>query len=226
MFVTPAFPAKTVPELIAYAKANPGKINYASAGTGTANHISGEMFKMMAGIDMVHVPYRGGAPAIADLIAGQVQVMFADTLTAGSQLNAGRIRPLAIAATERWTGLPDTPTIAETVPGFEASSWWGIGAPRGTPDEIVRKLNVEINAGLADPKLKARFVEIGALLLGGTPAEFGKLIADETDKWGRSWNSPAPGGVSAKQRASGALTKDVVIAGSARDEAISRDYRS
>ncbi len=185
MFVTPAFPAKTVAEFIAYAKANPGKVNYASAGTGNANHISAEMFKMMTGIDMVHVPYKGGAPALLDLVGGQVQVMFADTLTAASQLKAGTIRALAVATPVRSPVLPDTPPISDTVRGFDASSWWGIGAPRGTPDEIVRKLNTEINAGLADAKLKARFMEMGALELGGTPAEFGKMIANETEKWGK-----------------------------------------
>jgi tripartite-type tricarboxylate transporter receptor subunit TctC len=185
MFVAPSFPPRTVAELIAYASAHPGKVNYASAGTGNANHITAEMFKMMTGTDMVHVPYRGGAPALLDLVSGQVQVMFADTLTAGAQLKDGRIRALAVATTVRSPTLPDTPTIAETVPGFDASSWWGIGAPRGTPDEIVKTLNAEINAGLADPKLKARFAEMGALILGGTPADFGKMIADETEKWGK-----------------------------------------
>jgi tripartite-type tricarboxylate transporter receptor subunit TctC len=185
MFVTPSFPPKTVAELIAYASVHPGKVNYASAGTGNANHITTEMFKMMTGIDMVHVPYRGGAPALLDLVSGQVQVMFADTLTAGAQLKDGKIRALAVATTVRSPVLPDTPTIAETVPGFDASSWWGIGAPRDTPEEIVKSLNAEINAGLADPKLKARFVEMGALILGGTPAEFGKMIAEETEKWGK-----------------------------------------
>ncbi|MEA2945279.1 MAG: hypothetical protein QOI40_609, partial [Alphaproteobacteria bacterium] len=185
MFVALSFPPRTVPELIAYASAHPGKVNYASAGTGNANHITAEMFKMMTGTDMVHVPYRGGAPALLDLVSGQIQVMFADTLTAGAQLKDGRIRALAVATTVRSPTLPDTPTIAETVPGFDASSWWGIGAPRGTPEEIVKTLNAEINAGLADPKLKARFAEMGALILGGTPADFGKMIADETEKWGK-----------------------------------------
>ena len=183
LLVARSFPAKTIPEFIAYAKANPGKINYASAGTGTANHISAEMFKMMTGIDMVHVPYRGGAPGMRDLIAGQIQAMFSDTLTAAQQLKAGTIR--ALGAAVHLPMLPNIPIIGETVPGFDASSWWGIGAPQGTPDEIVRKLNVEINAGLADPKLKGRLVEMGALLIGGTPAEFGKMIAQETEKWGK-----------------------------------------
>jgi tripartite-type tricarboxylate transporter receptor subunit TctC len=140
---------------------------------------------MMAGVDMVHVPYRGGAPAIVDLIAGQVQVMFADTLTAGAQLKAGKIRPLAVATTVPSQMLPHAPLIADTVPGFDASSWWGIGAPHGTPAEIVKTLNTEINAGLADPKIKARLIEMGALLLGGSPSDFSKMIADETEKWGK-----------------------------------------
>jgi tripartite-type tricarboxylate transporter receptor subunit TctC len=186
LFVTPSFPAKTVEELIAYAKANPGKINYASAGTGTANHIAAEMFKMQTGVDMVHVPYKGGAPAIIDLLSGQVQVMFADVLTMAAQMKAGKIRALAIATNVHLPTLPDTPTIAATVPGFDTSSWWGVCAPRGTPDEIVNKLNAEINRGLADPKLKQRFTEMGVLILGGSPADFGKMIADETEKWGKA----------------------------------------
>ena len=186
LFVSPSFPAKTVGELIAYAKANPGKINYASAGTGTANHIAAEMFKMMTGVDMVHVPYKGGAPAIIDLLSGQVQVMFADVLTMAAQMKAGKIRALAIATNVHLPTLPDTPTVAATVPGFDTSSWWGICAPRGTPSEIVNKLNAEINRGLADPKIKQRFTEMGVLILGGSPEDFGKMIADETAKWGKA----------------------------------------
>jgi tripartite-type tricarboxylate transporter receptor subunit TctC len=186
LFASPSFPAKTVAELIAYAKANPGKVNFASAGTGTSNHIAAEMFKMMAGIDMVHVPYRGGAPAITDLLSGQIQVMFADVVTMAAQMKAGKIRALAIATNTRLPTLPDTPTIAATVPGFDTSSWWGICAPRGTPREIVNKLNAEINRGLDDPKIKQRFAEIGVLVLPGSPEDFGKLIADETDKWGKA----------------------------------------
>jgi tripartite-type tricarboxylate transporter receptor subunit TctC len=185
MFVTPSFPPKTVAEFIAYTKANPGKVSYASAGTGNANHISAEMFKMMTGVDMVHVPYRGGTPALIDLVGGRVQVMFADTLTAGEQMKAGLIRALAVATPERSPVLPDVPPISDTVPGFDASSWWGIGAPRGTPDEIISKLNSEINAGLADQKLRSRFAEMGALILGGSPGEFSKMIASETEKWGK-----------------------------------------
>jgi tripartite-type tricarboxylate transporter receptor subunit TctC len=185
LFVTPSFPAKTVEELIAYAKANPGKINYASAGTGTANHIAAEMFKMMTGVDMVHVPYKGGAPAIIDLLSGQVQVMFADVLTMAAQMKADTIRSLAIATNVHLPTLPGTPTVAATVPGFDTSSWWGICAPRGTPGEIVNKLNAEINRGLADPKIKQRFAEMGVLILSGSPEDFGKMIADETAKWGK-----------------------------------------
>jgi tripartite-type tricarboxylate transporter receptor subunit TctC len=185
MFVTPSFPAKTVAEFIAYAKANPGKINYASAGVGNANHISAEMFKMMTGIDMVHVPFKGGAPAVLALVAGQVQVMFADTLTAGEQVKAGTIRAIGVATPQRSPVLPDVPPISDTVPGFYASSWWGIGAPHGTPGDIVKRLNSEINAGLADPTIKQRFAALGALELGGSPDSFRKLIADETEKWGK-----------------------------------------
>ena len=185
MFVTPSFPPRTVAELIAYAKANPGQVSYASAGTGNANHISAEMFKMMTGIDMVHVPYRGGAPALIDLVGGRVQVMFADTLTAGDQLRGGLIRALAVATPQRSPVLPDVPPIADTVPGFDASSWWGIGAPRGTPEEIVGKLNQAINAGLADAKIRKRFAEMGALILGGSSADFARMIGDETEKWGK-----------------------------------------
>ncbi len=185
MFVTPSFPPKTVAEFIAYAKANPGKVDYASAGTGNANHISAEMFKMMTGVDMQHVPYRGGAPALLDLVGGRVQVMFADTLTAGQQLKAGTVRALAVATPQRSPVLPDVPPISDTVPGFDASSWWGIGAPKGTPKEIVDKLNAEINAGLADAKIKERFAAMGGQLLGGSPADFGRMIAAETEKWGK-----------------------------------------
>ncbi len=185
MFVTPSFPAKTVAEFIAYAKTNPGKVNYASAGVGNANHITTEMFKMMTGTDLVHVPYRGGAPALLDLVSGQVQLMFADTLTAAGQIKAGSIRAIGVASAVRSPVLPDVPPISDTVPGFDASSWWGFGAPRGTPPEVIAIVNREINAGLADPRLKARFDEMGALIIGGTPEAFGKMIADETEKWGR-----------------------------------------
>jgi tripartite-type tricarboxylate transporter receptor subunit TctC len=186
LFVTPSFPAKTVAELIAYAKAHPGKVNYASAGVGTANHIAAEMFKMMTGVDMVHVPYKGGAPAIVDLMSGQVQVMFADVLTMAAVMKTGKVRALALATDVHLAALPDLPTVAATVPGFDTSSWWGICAPRGTPDEIVNTLNAEINRGLADPKIKKRFDEMGVLVLGGSPQDFGRMIADETAKWGRA----------------------------------------
>jgi tripartite-type tricarboxylate transporter receptor subunit TctC len=185
MQVNPAVPAKTVPEFIAYARANPGKINMASAGTGSTPHVAGELFKMMAGLDMLHVPYRGGAPAMTDLISGQVQVMFEPVAGPLEHIRAGRLRALAVTTTTRSAALPDLPTVGEFVPGYEASSWYGIGAPKGTPAEIVDTLNRAVNAGLADPKLKARFADLGAAVLAGTPADFGRLIAEETEKWGK-----------------------------------------
>jgi tripartite-type tricarboxylate transporter receptor subunit TctC len=185
MFVTPSFPAKTVAEFIAYAKANPGKVNFASAGTGNANQLSAEMFKMMTRVDMVHVPFNGGAPALLALASGHVQVMFADTLTAGEQAKAGTIRAIGVATPQRTPVMPDVPPISDTVPGFSASSWWGIGAPHGTSADVVKRLNTETNAALADAKIKERFAAMGALLLGGTPDGFRKLIADETEKWGK-----------------------------------------
>jgi tripartite-type tricarboxylate transporter receptor subunit TctC len=183
--VNPAVPAKTIPELIAYAKANPGKLNMASSGNGSTIHVSGELFKMMTGINMVHVPYRGGAPALTDMVGGQVQVMFDNMPTSIEFVRAGKLRPLAVTTATRSDVLPDLPTVAEFVPGYEASAWYGIGAPKGTPAEIVDKLNKEINAILADAKTKARFGELGASLLAGTPAEFGKLVAEETEKWAK-----------------------------------------
>jgi tripartite-type tricarboxylate transporter receptor subunit TctC len=183
MQVNPAFPAKTVPEFIAYAKANPGKINMASAGTGTTPHVAGELFKMMAGVDLVHVPYRGGAAAMTDLISGQVQVMFEPVAGPLEHLRAGRLRALAVTTTTRSAALPDVPTVGEFVPGYEASSWYGIGVPKGTPAEVVDMLNRAVNAALADPRLKARFADLGATVLAGSPADFGKLVADETEKW-------------------------------------------
>ena len=185
MFVTPSFPAKTVAEFIAYAKANPGKVNFASAGAGNSNHISAEMFKMMTGVDMVHVPFNGGAPALLALASGHVQVMFADTLTAGEQAKAGTIRAIGVATAQRSPLMPDVAPIADTVPGFLASSWWGIGAPHGTSGDIVKALNSETNAALADSKIKERFAAMGASPLGGTPDGFRKLIADETEKWAK-----------------------------------------
>jgi tripartite-type tricarboxylate transporter receptor subunit TctC len=185
MVVNPSVPAKTVPEFIAYAKANPGKINMASSGNGTSPHVAGELFKLMAGVNMVHVPYRGGAPALTDLIAGQVQVYFTTVANGIEYIRAGRLRALGVSTMTRVDVLPDTPTLNEFVPGYEASGWFGIGAPKNTPAEIIDRLNKEINAGLADPKLKARLHDLGGTPLAGSPAEFGTLIADETEKWGR-----------------------------------------
>src|SRR5262245_59162851 len=183
LVVNPSVPAKTVPEFIVYAKANPGKINMASAGTGAGGHVAGELFKMMAGVDMVHVPYRGGGPALTDLIAGQAQVMFATTISSIEYIKAGRLRALAVTTATRWDELPDIPTVDEFEPGYEASYWAGIGAPKNTPTKVVDKLNKEINAGLADPKIKARLADLGSTTLAGSPADFGRLIADETEKW-------------------------------------------
>jgi tripartite-type tricarboxylate transporter receptor subunit TctC len=183
--VHPSVPVKTVPEFIAYAKANPGKINMASAGIGSGNHIAGELFKMMTGVKLVHVPYRGAGPALVDLLGGQVQVMFATMSSSIEYVRAGKLRALAVTTTTRSPVLPDIPTVAEFVPGYEFSFWTGIGAPRNTPAEIVDKLNTEINAALADPKLNARLAEWGANALPGSAADFGKLIAEETEKWGK-----------------------------------------
>jgi tripartite-type tricarboxylate transporter receptor subunit TctC len=185
MVVNPSVPAKTVPEFIAFATANPGKISMASAGNGTTPHVAGELFKMMAGIDMVHVPYRGNGPAITDLLGGQVQVLFAGAPESIEHIRAGRLRPLAVTDTTRLEALPDIPTVGEFVAGYEASAWLGLGAPKNTPTEFIEKLNNAINAGLADPKIKARLAEMGGILLAGSPADFGKFIAEETDKWGK-----------------------------------------
>jgi tripartite-type tricarboxylate transporter receptor subunit TctC len=182
--VHPSVPAKSVPEFIAYAKANPGKISMASAGIGTPGHVSGELFKMMAGVNMVHVPYRGAAPALADLLAGQVQVYFAPTAASIEYIRAGKLRALAVTTATRSEALPDLPTVGQFVPGYETSNWWGFGAPKATPADIVDKLNKEINAGLADPKMKARLADFGGTPLVVSPADFAKLIADETEKWG------------------------------------------
>ena len=181
--VHPSVPAKSVLEFIAYAKAKPGKVSMASAGIGTPGHVSGELFKMMAGVNMVHVPYRGAAPALADLLAGQVQVTFASMTSSIEYIRAGRLRALAVTTMSRAEALPDIPTVGEFVPGYEATAWFGIGAPRNTPAEIVDKLNKEINAGLADPKIKGRLADLGSTPFPGSPADFGKLIADETEKW-------------------------------------------
>jgi tripartite-type tricarboxylate transporter receptor subunit TctC len=185
MVVNTSVPARTVPEFISYAKANPNRVNYASIGIGSSNHVTGELFKMMTGIDMVHVPYRGGAPALADLIAGQVQVMFIGPVGSLQYVRDGQLRALAVTTTTRAEVLPDVPTVDDFVRGFEASSWFGIGAPRNTPPEIANTLNKEINAGLADPKIKARLADLGGTALAGSPTDFGQLIVDETEKWGR-----------------------------------------
>ena len=185
MQVYPGFPTKTVPEFVAYAKANPGKINMGSAGTGSTPHVAGELFKMMAGVDLLHVPYRGGAAAMTDLMSGQVQVMFEPVAGPLEHLRSGRLRALAVTTTARSPALPDVPTVAEFVPGYEASSWYGLGVPKGTPADIVDTLNRTVNAALADPKLQARFADLGATVLAGTPTDFAKLVADETEKWGR-----------------------------------------
>ena len=183
--VNPSLPVKTVPELIAYAKANPAKLNMASAGNGTPQHVSGELFKMMAGVNMTHVPYRGSAPALADLLGGQVQVMF-DTMPASIEyLRAGKLRPLAVTTATRSESLPDIPTVADFVLGYESSAFYGVAAPTNTPAEIIDKLNKEINAALADPRTNARLVALGGTPFTGSPAEFGKLIADETEKWAK-----------------------------------------
>jgi tripartite-type tricarboxylate transporter receptor subunit TctC len=178
-------PVHTIPELIAYAKANPGKLNFASSGVGSTLHVAGELFKMMAGVDIVHVPYRGGAPALVDLMSGRVQLMFDNVPTSLELIRAGKLRPLAVTTAARSEVLPDLPTVADFVPGYEASAWYGVVAPKETPAAIIDKLNNVINAMLADPTAKERFAELGASLLPGSPADFGKLIADETKKWGK-----------------------------------------
>jgi tripartite-type tricarboxylate transporter receptor subunit TctC len=185
MVVHPSFPAKTVPEFIAYAKANPGKINMASAGNGESGHVFGELFKMMARVELVHVPYRGAASALTDLLGGQVQVMFSTMPASIQYIRAGNLRPLAVTTATRWAGLSDVPTVGDFLPSYEANTWYGVGAPKNTPAEIIDKLNKEINAALPDPKMKARLAELGSTALAGSPADFGKLIADDTEKWGK-----------------------------------------
>jgi tripartite-type tricarboxylate transporter receptor subunit TctC len=185
MVLHPAVPAKTVPEFIAYAKANPGKLTMASPGNGTSGHISGELFKMMTGVNLLHVPYRGGAPAVTDLIGGQVQVLFSPMPSMTAHVRAGTLRALAVTAATRAEVLPDVPTVSEFVPGYEASTWFGVGAPKGTPAGIIDKLNNEINAGLADAKTRERLTDEGGTVLPGSPAELGKLIAEETEKWAK-----------------------------------------
>jgi len=186
MEVNPSFPAKTVPEIIEFARANPGKINFASAGNGTVQHVCGELFKMMTGVDMTHVPYRGAAAALTSLMGGEVQIMF-DALTPGSieHIRAGRVRALAVTTAKRSEALPETPTVADFVPGYEASASGGVGVPKNTPPEVIARLNREINAALADPRIKARLADLGGTVLPGSPADFAKLIADETAKWGK-----------------------------------------
>jgi tripartite-type tricarboxylate transporter receptor subunit TctC len=183
--VNPSVPVKSIPELIAYAKANPGKLNMASSGNGSTIHMSGELFKMLTGINMVHVPYRGGAPALTDLIGGQVHVMFDNIPTCAEHVKSGKLRGLAVTSTTRSEVLPDLPTVADFLPGYEASAWYGIVAPKNTPAEVIDRLNKEINGVLADAAAKTRFAELGAILLPGSAADFGKLLADETDKWGK-----------------------------------------
>ena len=183
--VNPLSPAKTIPEFIAYTKTNPGKVTMASGGNGAPEHMAGELFKMMTGINMLHVPYRGALPALTDLLAGQVQVMFAAMPAAIEYIRAGKLRALAVTTSTRSEVLPDLPTVGEFVAGYEASQWYGVGAPRSTPPEVIDRLNKEINAGLADPKMKARLAELGGVIVAASSADFGQFIADETEKWGK-----------------------------------------
>jgi tripartite-type tricarboxylate transporter receptor subunit TctC len=183
--VNPQVPVNSIPELIAYAKANPGKLNMASSGNGSTIHMSGELFKMLTGINMVHVPYRGGAPALTDMLSGQVQVMFDNIPTCAEHVKSGKLRGLAVTSTTRSEVLPDLPTVADFLPGYEASAWYGIVAPKNTPTDVIVTLNKAANAVLADPAAKTRFAELGAILLPGSAADFGKLLADETEKWGK-----------------------------------------
>jgi tripartite-type tricarboxylate transporter receptor subunit TctC len=185
MVLNPSVPVKTVPDFVAYARTNSGKVNMASAGSGSSVHVSGELFKMMTGVDLTHVPYRGAGPMLSDLLGGQVQVAFPDIGSSIEHVRSGKLRAIAVTTTNRSEALPDVPTVSEFVPGYEASNWWGIAAPKSTPTEIVTKLNSELNAAVADPKIKARFADLGGTSLAGSPADFAKLIADETDKWGK-----------------------------------------
>jgi tripartite-type tricarboxylate transporter receptor subunit TctC len=185
MAVHPSVPAKTVPEFIAYAMANPGKVNMASGGNGTSQHVSGELFRMMTGVKIVHVPYRGAGPALTDLLGGQVQLMFPGMSSSIEYIRTGKLRPLAVTAATRLEALPDIPTVGDFVAGYEVNQWYGIGAPRNTPVEIIDTLNKEINAGLVDPKMKARLADLGGVPLSLTPAGLGKLIAEETEKWAK-----------------------------------------
>jgi tripartite-type tricarboxylate transporter receptor subunit TctC len=195
MEVNPSVPVKTVPEFIAYAKANPGKVNFASGGNGSSQHLSGELFKMLTGVNMVHVPYRGEALALPDLLSGQVQILFGNMSSSLEHVRSGRLRALAVTTATRSQALPGVPTVGHFVPGYEAGVWNGVGAPKNTPAEIIDKLNREVNATLADPRVKARFADLGGMALAGSPAEFGRFIADETEKWGkviRAANIKAP----------------------------------
>jgi tripartite-type tricarboxylate transporter receptor subunit TctC len=183
MAVNSSVPAKTIPEFIAYAKANPGKVNMASAGTGSITHLAGELFKMMTGVNLVHVPYKGSGPALTALLGGQVEILFLPTAVSTEYIRTGKLRGLAVTSVKRSDALPDLPTIGESVPGYEINTWHGVGAPKGTPAEVINRLNKEIDAGLADPNLKARFAQLDDVPMPMTPAEFGKFIADETEKW-------------------------------------------
>jgi tripartite-type tricarboxylate transporter receptor subunit TctC len=185
MEVNPSVPAKTVAEFIAYAKANPGKINWASSGNGTSVHLSGELFKIMTGVELTHVPYRGSAPALTDMISGTVQVMFDNMPSSLPHIQAGKLRPLGVTTAQRSPALPDVPTVAESVPGYEASAFFGMSVPKGTPSEIIEKLNKEINAALADPGMRAKLGDLGGVVISGTPEDFGKVVAQETDKWAK-----------------------------------------
>lgn len=185
MLLNPSVPARTVREFIAYLKANPGKVSMASAGNGSPQHVAGELFKMMAGVDMVHIPYRGGAPALTDLLAGQVQVYFSSVASAIQYIRADKLRALAVTTAKRSDLLPDLPTLAEFLPGYEASPWYGLGAPKGTPAEVIARLNEEVNKALADPAIKTRLAELGATPLPGSAADFGRLLVEETDKWAK-----------------------------------------
>jgi tripartite-type tricarboxylate transporter receptor subunit TctC len=185
MVVSQTFPAKSVPEFISYAKANPGRLNSASSGVGASNHMSGELFNILTGIEMAHVPYRSSGPALTDLLGGQVQVMFDAIASTIEYLKADKLRPLAVTSAPRSALIPETPVMSDFVPGYEVSNWFGLGMPRNTPAEVINTLNVAVNEGLADSKLKGRLADLGGTTLPGSPADFGKLIADETEKWGK-----------------------------------------
>jgi tripartite-type tricarboxylate transporter receptor subunit TctC len=189
MEVNPDVPAKNPTEFIAYAKSNPGKVNWASSGNGTSVHLSGELFKMMTGVNLQHVPYRGSAPALTDLIGGQVQVMFDNMPSSIEHIRAGKLRALAVTTATRSEALPDVPVLSDFVPGYEASAWFGVGVPKGTPRAVIDKLNREVNLALADPKIRAKLAELGGTMTPGTPEDFGKTIAEETDKWAKVVNA-------------------------------------